>query len=362
MRSLLFTFFVLFSTSTLIAQPSDYAGESAASAEVFFRQGAYYHDEGKLELAVEYYKAALDADGNRTDACYNLALAHYRMNNFGKAELALVKLLEQKPDDLEALELLGLSRFYREDFDRAVATYDAILAKETRENVFVYRASAHSAAGRNQQALLDFDQALRLNPENYPACLGKGNTMLELGQLSLALSWFDRALELKTGDAVTLSNRSIALFRMGDTEAAMQGFNQALQLDNQAFIYLARANCRTESGDGIGALSDIKEALRLAPDNPEVYYALGLLELKNGNCQAAAESFDVALDFKPSNATYFIGRAKANMACRYFYRAIEDLRYILSIDPKHREADVLLHSAYQKLDKNNLEWMTAEKQ
>ncbi|MBI5914786.1 MAG: tetratricopeptide repeat protein [Bacteroidetes bacterium] len=350
MRILLPVICFSFVATLLQAQTFWEKGGFALEAQRFYEQATALHDAGELESAAEYYGAAIETDPQHFKALYNLALVYFDLGKYGKAEVTLGKLLGANPADTAAYELYGHVLSRNGQHERAIECFNIALNSAPTDDLYVNRALAYISTGRGTMALHDFDEALKLNPENFEACLGKGITLSELGQNRLAISWFDHAISIRPDDASAYANRAVAQFQIGEKEAAMTDFRTAIWKNRQPDTYLLRARCYLLDGNLSDALADAKEALILDSENPEVYALVGEIELKKGDLAAAIESFGVAIDLRPDHSAYYLRRSEAKIKNRQCYEAVSDLYRVLDLEPYNPEARKMLQTAYSQID------------
>ena len=73
------------------------------------------------------------------------------------------------------------------------------------------RGNAKHLLRRYKEAIADFDEAIRLNPDDaaaYAAYHNRGNAKGNLGQYREAIDDYDEAVRLNPGDADAYSNRA----------------------------------------------------------------------------------------------------------------------------------------------------------
>ncbi len=58
------------------------------------------------------------------------------------------------------------------------------------------RGAAHSALGQPQRAIEDYDEALRIDPQDAKAYYNRGTVYVDLGQSQRAIEDFDEAIRL----------------------------------------------------------------------------------------------------------------------------------------------------------------------
>mmetsp|Transcript_35322 Transcript_35322/g.40099 ORF Transcript_35322/g.40099 Transcript_35322/m.40099 type:complete len:123 (+) Transcript_35322:1888-2256(+) len=66
---------------------------------------------------------------------------------------------------------------------------------------------ALSRVGRNSEALICYDRAIRVEPNNSTAYVNKGSILCSLGEYEEAIRSFDRAVELNPDSAVAFGNK-----------------------------------------------------------------------------------------------------------------------------------------------------------
>lgn len=353
MRKFPITAFIFaIATTLLYGQDQDFQEKSGFGLEAqhFVEQADVFFETGALEPAAEYYAAAVAADPQHAKALYNLALVNYELKNFGKAELTLERLFLLNPADTAAYELYGHTLLGRGQADKAIECFSILLNAAPTDERYVQRALVNIQTRHTAQALSDFDEALRINPQNFDACLGKGITLMEMGQPKLAAAWLEQALGIQPDDALALSNLAVIKYQMGEKEVAMDYFRSALQSSRQGEIFLARARCQLLDKNFSDAIADAREAMLLDGENPEVYAFIGYVEEEKGDFEDAVESFSIAIDLKPDHADYYLHRAGVSIKNKQYYDAVSDLYRALDIAPYSSDARELLQIAYSHID------------
>ena len=346
------TLILVFATPLLYGQGQGFQEKAGFELEAqhFFEQADAFYDAGEMEPAAEYYAAALEADPQHTKARYNLALAHFQLKNYGKAEMALEMLFQMTPSDTAAYELYGHTLLQRGHADRAIECFNMVLRAEPTDARYVQRALANISTRHTNEALHDFDEALRLNPQNFEACLGKGIALMELDQPKLAAAWLDQALSVRHGDATALTNLAVIKYQMGEKAEAMEAFRAALHASQHSDIFLARAKCYLIDRNYSDAIADAREAMLLDGENAEVYAFIGDVEVEKDAIEDAIESFSIAIDLKPDHANYYLRRAGASIKGQQYYDAVADLYRALDLEPFNSDARALLQTAYGHID------------
>jgi tetratricopeptide (TPR) repeat protein len=181
----------------------------------------------------------------------------------------------------------------------------------------------------NAQAKALFDTALRLDPDNVDAMIGKARCLANDVNFRWSVSPFednkqatdliDRALSKRPGSAAAHSVKgSILLFGypVGHPEEALAEFDAALEINpNFPATYSARGTALIFSGRAREALSPVQLALRISPRDPFAYFWHGTL-------------------------------CKAHLHLREYKDAIEECRRSVNMNNSHWIAYIDLISAY----------------
>jgi tetratricopeptide (TPR) repeat protein len=85
--------------------------------------------------------------------------------------------------------------------------------------------------GQYEEAVKDFSEALKKNPENALAHLGLAITYIQMNKSAEALVELNRTIELAPEMAATYANRGVLYDRWGEYEKALADYRKALALD-----------------------------------------------------------------------------------------------------------------------------------
>jgi tetratricopeptide (TPR) repeat protein len=146
------------------------------------------------------------------------------------------------------------------------------------------------------QALVEFDIAIKLNPLSAPAHFWRGVTYEHQGQYQRALADFRQALRLDPQHARSYVGRGDAYRGLGDSWLAIQEYDVALRLDpNLAVAYHNRGVAYECLGDYRRALADYDKAIALRPDAAEPHFGRGMIYAQAGSRARAAAEFEMVL-------------------------------------------------------------------
>lgn len=87
----------------------------SAQNEKIFEQANILYNEGKFAEAIDRYEVILDTDKHSAELYFNIANAHYKLNNVGPSVYYYEKALALKPDDKDTKNNLAFANNMRID-------------------------------------------------------------------------------------------------------------------------------------------------------------------------------------------------------------------------------------------------------
>ncbi len=164
-----------------------------------------------------------------------------------------------------------------------------------------------------QGALLELDQAIRLNPNYVEALSSRGNVHFALGSVEEAFEDLHKAMHLDPNYAEAYINRGV-IRSIVDPEGAISDFDKALQIDpKNTLAYFNRGSFYSRQGDLQQAVSDLSKAIDINPDFVEAYNVRGETYSQLLNFNPAIEDFNKAIRLNPNHAS-----AYSNLGSVYF--------------------------------------------
>src|SRR6266566_1332994 len=125
---------------------------------------------------------------------------------------------------------------------------------------------------RYQEALLAFEQAIQLDPNDAVICNGKGLALSKLNRYREALTAYEQSIRLNPNNADTYLNKGDALDELERYEEALAAYEQAIRLDpDNADAHNSKGNVLDELERCEEALAAYEQAIRLDPDDALVY-------------------------------------------------------------------------------------------
>ncbi len=155
--------------------------------------------------------------------------------------------------------------------------------------------------GRDEDALIDFQTAISLDPNCSLAIHNRAVTLAQQNQFTAALRDFNRVIELNPGLAVAYRNRAELLAALGRIEDAIEDYNLAIDnLPNDAQLHRDRAYAYQQLAEFSKALVDLNRAVELSPGDADALTQRGNLSAEQGNYEQAIADFQQAIAKNPN--------------------------------------------------------------
>ena len=215
----------------------------------------------------------------------------------------------------------------------------------TQNNYFARKAlgDAFDDKGQTGEAILQYQEAIRLNQGFGPAHINLGNALLKQGRIREAVGQFQEAIRLKPDDALAHNNLGNALDKNGQAGEAVGQFQEAIRLKpDYAEAHFNLGLVLGREGQNDGAISQYQEAIRLDPGNAEARINLGIALFKEGQTDEAISQYREAIRLKPEDADahYNLGNALINHG--QIGEAISQYQETIRLKPDDADAHINL--------------------
>lgn len=334
--------------------------------------GYCYERLGKEAQAVEFYQDCLKFKSYLQLPAQRLAAIYFKNGQLEKTIEQYELLKNEYPDDISTLVMLGHLYIANGQHSQAIETFniailmhpdnfntqndpiDELIAEgqlhealeatedslqnqpESPELLLKY-ADILSMLGATGQAVSQYEQALRICPDFLEATIKLGSQYLQIGAVQPAAQQFNKAVEINDRIVDAYIGLAIAQKSAGCISDALATLSLAAAIQpNSSLLFSETAILQFKSGffeesyclfdeqDKIDFLKAVIAAhqrqITQQPQNPELYYRLGILMMGSTMMVQAVKSFRAALDINP---TYH--RAKSKLAVCLFESNQKDL-------------------------------------
>jgi FkbM family methyltransferase len=267
-----------------------------------------------------------------------LALRYHQAGDLEQAARLYREILSFRPDNVPALDLLGVVYYQFGNYDLAIEFITKSLRlNENNPDAYNHLGSALKAKGQTDRAAACFQRAIALNPKLAEAYFNLGNTLVAKGQFDNAISHYRRAIGINPNFFAAYYNLGNALHDKGNAGEAIISYQEALKLNpDSADIYDALGMVFQERGEADQAIAYFKKAIELNPNFTVAYANLGKCFQEKGDLEEALTYYERALKLNSDHSVS--SNLYNNMGVIYqkkgqFHESLAYYKKALELDP-----------------------------
>ena len=267
------------------------SGFGQASTDDTLRKGTEAIRAGQFEEAEKWFQAAVQASPDNPAARMELGVAQLRRGRPGDAAGNLSRAAELDPQMLGANLFLGIAYGQMHHADEAIA----VLRRETE-----------------------------LDPRNSQAWMWQGVIELQAGHPEKATEPFDRAAELAPNDLNILEYRGKA-----HSEVAFASYARMAVIDPTSWhVHRVQGQMYSQQNQHKEAIAEFLEAIKLMPNNSDLYEELGSEYRKSSALDLAQQAYTRELELSPNNPIAMYNLAKIDIETNRGTEGLELLRKV----------------------------------
>ena len=253
-------------------------------------------------------------------------------------------------EDVEALNLMGISLRRKGRLDEAIKKYEEVLkAKPGYVNAYYNLGLAYSKKGDQGSSLLAYRQAIDLKPNFAEAHSNLGELYLRMGKADEAEREFLEAIALNPGFSLAHSNLAESRLRKGDFAGAAEEVEKALSLDPSVpGPHNVKGNIYYKKGRIDRAIEEYGRAVALDPAYEKGHYNLGYCHLDKNEIPEAQACFRRALSLNPDFGEAHAGLGTCLLLEGKTDDAVAELRRSVELGHQTARTALLLSAAYLK--------------
>lgn len=208
-------------------------------AEAFANRGRTYRDLGDSDRAIAEFDRAIELDPVALDAIFSRAIAYEGKGDNDRANAdydriiayATQALQQWAPNDPIVFLARGLAYDRKDDYENAISDFNqAIRLKPDFAVAFYSRGLTYHSKVDNNRAIADFDRTVRLDPDFVEAFSARGNSYRRTGEYGQAIADYDHAVRLDPNAVEAFLDRGLTRFYQGNVDAALRGIRKSVAL------------------------------------------------------------------------------------------------------------------------------------
>uniref|UniRef100_A0A7S1G9A1 protein O-GlcNAc transferase n=1 Tax=Bicosoecida sp. CB-2014 TaxID=1486930 RepID=A0A7S1G9A1_9STRA len=204
--------------------------------------------------------------------------------------------------------------------------------------------------GHNEEALVHFEHAVRLRPDNACWQVDLGHLYRLFGHIDRAEACFLAAIRLSPTFPIAWSNMACILKDKGNVPEAIRHYRRAIELDPACVAAHSNlGNVLKDSGQLKDAAAEYEAALKLGGDNAVILANLAATQLELGMLEPSLATFDRALALQPDFPDALSNRGNAYKLLGRTEDAVRSYEAALRSDPDHPDALNNLANTYRDM-------------
>ena len=312
------------------------------------------------------------------------AFENYQAGNLQQAVHICQKIVKIHPDNINAINLLGIISYQQKDYDATIKNQKKLITL-TQNNAQAYYILGHSMQekGAIDEAILHYQKSLQLNPNFADAYYNLGTIFQDKKRYDEAISCYQKSLQFNPTDISAIFNIGLSLQEKRQFDEAITYYQKALQINprlDEAYGRIGLALQEKEQIDeairfhmkaielnpknliallGLGttleekglfdeAITYYKKVLELIPNHIASLNNLGNCLKDNGSIDEAIDCYQKAIQLQPNHEQSFFNLAYAFQEKGQIDDAIVCFKKVIQINPDHTEAFILLTNGMQQ--------------
>uniref|UniRef100_UPI00286EB21D tetratricopeptide repeat protein n=1 Tax=Chamaesiphon sp. VAR_48_metabat_403 TaxID=2964700 RepID=UPI00286EB21D len=289
------------------------------------------YDSGRLDLASAAIAKAIAAVPVKERANYyylwkwQSVIFRFR-EQYASALESIDTAIKLEPQDRTLVEEKALILSNRKQYAEAMKIYDNMIREREEAGAYLGRGNVKSALGDKGGAIVDYERAIKINPNYAMAYMNRGIAKHELFDIKGAIADYDRAIKINPNYADVYYSRGAAKLALGDNQGGFADLDRTIKINpDSAFFHYMRGTAKLSLGDNQGAMADFDRTIKIEPDLAEAYNNRGVAKFNLGDNKGAIADYERAIKIKPQYAQAYENRGVAKSGLGNNQGAIIDL-------------------------------------
>jgi tetratricopeptide (TPR) repeat protein len=178
----------------------------------------------------------------------------------------------------------------------ALTSYSSFWIVKSAPDTLAWRGCVFLTRGDIDLSIAEFEQALRLDPNNASAHIGLSAALSGRGNIDAAIAHCEQALKTRPDFVAGHFQVANALAQRGRLEAAIGHYRKAIEIEpDNAKAHYNLATILNQHGEPGAAIAEYRKALEIEPDDSAAQYDFALLLESSGQLDDALVHYRKAL-------------------------------------------------------------------
>ncbi len=282
-----------------------------------------------------------------------MAGALYRQGKYSQAEKVCRQIIEARPANADAQNILGVTLNALGQPKQAIETLErAVKLAPHAASIHANLGEVFRQSGDIEQATKSLEKAAELDPNNAQALNNLGIIHYEKRQFKKAVEYYRSALAIRPDMAEAYNNLGNALRLTGDNDGAILAYQEALtHRERYPEAYNNLGTLLQQAGQLEEAEHALKKAVLQSPKYVEAHNNLAAFYFAQKKDLDALRILGETLKFAPKNVQTLILTARIQNRRNSHDPAEQAVRMALAEQPDHAEALTLLGQILHETDR-----------
>ncbi|HEY7328718.1 MAG TPA: tetratricopeptide repeat protein [Gemmataceae bacterium] len=318
----------------VLEQNSRYAPAFLTRAECYKRRKQY-------DQSLADYTQALDVNENKVEVYLKRAAVYQEMNRFDDALGDYDRAVKLEPNSIAALRSRAFMHYLRKEYQKSVEDFTSAIALDPQgADLYTNRAIINWGFVKDlDAAIFDWEQVLRLRPNDVDARRSLGGIYLGRRQYTLALRELEDTLKRRPDYPEALGAKAQIYLWQGKAMEALDVINplvQKLPPGTEDWLNV-RGDIYRALGQLDEAAADYRRLIQLKPKLAELceaYVSLALVYSKQGKPDQARQCLDELVKANPQAMEVYLRRGRFLRDQGQFEEAHKDAEQAARCDAK----------------------------
>jgi len=189
----------------------------------------------------------------------------------------------------------------------------------------------------------------------------KSKELMSLGKYSIAEDILKKIINNNTENIEAMNLLGISYYELKKFKESEEIFSQLIKKSKNYKYYYNRGNARIELNKLSESIIDYTYALKLNPNEADIYINRGNSYYRNKNYNKALEDFQKASEIEIKNYKTYYFMAKTEFLLNKFDIAIYNLEKSITLNPKFTDGYFWLGLAYIQINRSKEGCLTLKK-
>ena len=256
----------------------------------------------------------LDIEPNNEDLLIFLARANLGLLKNKDAIKYANKVIALNSRNLGGYYVRGRIKIELKEYESAINDFKIVISQDPLSlsfNPYKMIGIAYLYLNKHQNAILNFDKALKINPGDINSIANRGYSKSQIQDFLGALNDFNQVIKINPLHAGSFANRGDLKLKLKYFDEAIIDYTSVIRLNpNNSYAYVSRGDAKQSIGDDIGAIKDYTRALKINKKELFGYINRGHLYIKKGELKKGCKDFKYAFNLNQKLSSRFIENEK----------------------------------------------------